>query len=736
MKPSYFPSLMMPHSPLSIVACSIALSLTATSHADEFSYPTLVHSQSDFGGTGLMQMPTARMMPDGQFSASVTNNDDYIHYTTSLQLFPWLETTIRYTQVHALLYSSDESFSGDTKYTDKSIDAKLRVLEEGYWLPEVSIGLRDLGGTGLFDGEYIAASKRFGAVDVTLGLGWGYLGNNANLTGDRSITPDCHRDKSYGGKGGTFDTGRMFTGCTSVFAGLEYQTPWQPLRLKVEYDGNDYRSDFPVVRGDETMPVSTPWNVGFVYALADWADLRVSYERGNTLTAGISLATNLATMRSNWVDTPKPTYSPQENTEALSNEEWQALLSDLNTIAGYQQATLYQSEDTVTLTGEQYKYRDRREAHQRAALLLANQGIDASTYRIIETANNQPLTETRVKAQAFARVANRDYPDAVIEDASARGNPVPIDGDIKAQQHQGWQFGLAPSLQQSFGGSEDFYLYALGVSANASFQTKDHFLLSGSLYGNLIDNYDKYKYTVPPDGTDLKRVRTLSRQYYEDTIRLDNLQLTYFDKAGNDWFGQLYGGYLETMFAGVGAELLYRPLGNNWALGVDGNYVKQRDPNGAFALYKQEVHYDPQTGRNYRVQTGTATGHATLYWQPKFWSLIDNTLLKVSAGRYLTEDVGMTVDFSKQFDSGVIAGAFVSKTDLSAEEFGEGSFTKGFYVSIPMDLMTIRPSTQRVTVSWLPIQRDGGQMLNRKHHLYDMTDARSPWFTRPNSAQH
>ncbi|MBF4381621.1 YjbH domain-containing protein, partial [Vibrio anguillarum] len=137
---------------------------------------------------------------------------------------------------------------------------------------------------------------------------------------------------------------------------------------------------------------------------------------------------------------------------------------------------------------------------------------------------------------------------------------------------------------------------------------------------------------------------------------------------------------------------------------------------------------------NYRVQTGTVTGHATLYWQPKFWSLIDNTLLKVSAGRYLTDDIGMSVDFSKQFDSGVIAGAFISKTNLSAEEFGEGSFTKGFYVSIPMDLMTIRPSTQRVTVSWLPIQRDGGQMLNRQYRLYDMTDARSPWYGRPISS--
>ncbi|MBJ6930730.1 YjbH domain-containing protein, partial [Vibrio cholerae] len=79
--------------------------------------------------------------------------------------------------------------------------------------------------------------------------------------------------------------------------------------------------------------------------------------------------------------------------------------------------------------------------------------------------------------------------------------------------------------------------------------------------------------------------------------------------------------YLETMFAGVGSEILYRPLGKNWAIGVDGNYVKQRDPSSTFGLYEQERQKDGK--QEYRVQTGTVTGHATLYWQPQFWSLLD-----------------------------------------------------------------------------------------------------------------
>ncbi|SHF60505.1 YjbH domain-containing protein [Vibrio gazogenes] len=717
----------------SMTIATIVFGLTSLSaHSDEFSPPSLTHSQSDFGGVGLIQMPSGRMMPEGALELNVTNNDDYINYSLSLQLFPWLETTIRYTQIHDLLYSNDTSFSGDTKYTDKSADVKLSLIDESFWLPQIAVGFRDIGGTGLFDGEYIAANKQFGPLDFTLGVGWGYIGNRGNLSGDNQTSSDCGRSTGYQATTGSVSLGSMFTGCASVYGGIEYQTPFDPLVFKLEYDGNNYQSDFPVTQGKKAMPVSTPWNVGLVYSFTDWARLRLSYERGNTFTAGISLNTNLAKLRPVWIDEPRPDYHPQPKKSALSEEEWQRLVADVQKIAGYQQVSLRQDQanKTVTLTGTQQKYRHKKEAEERAALLIANSGVDADTYKIVETANGQPLTETQINAYAFERVAKNDYPGADFDDAKTTNQPAVISGEVKAQSTKNWQLGLTPTLQQSFGGSENFYLYAIGVKANSSYRMGQHVILSSSLYGNITDNYDKYKYTVPPDGTDLKRVRTLARQYYDHTFRMDSLQLTYFDHYGDNIYGQAYGGYLESMFAGAGGEIIYRPLNQNWAFGIDGNYVKQRDPDSVLGLYKEERHFDAQTARYYRVQTGTFTGHATLYWQPQFWSLFNNTLLKISAGQYLTEDKGVTVDFSKQFDSGVIAGVFAAKTNLSASEYGEGNFTKGVYISIPLDLMTIKPSVQRANISWLPLMRDGGQKLNRQYELYNMTDARSPWFTK------
>ncbi|MDT3337493.1 YjbH domain-containing protein [Shewanella sp. SP1S1-7] len=760
-------------------ALSLALLPLLQVTADEFSYPTLLASQSDFGGVGLMQMPTGRMAPEGEFNFATSYNEDYQHFTASVQLFPWFETTVRYTQVQDLLYSSDPNFSGNTKYTDKGIDFKVRLLEETNWLPETSIGVRDFGGTGLFDGEFIAATKRVGPLDFTLGIGWGYIGNSGNLTSDKKdLNNNCDRDTSFGGKGGTVDYQRWFKGCAALFGGVEYQTPWEPLRLKLEYDGNDYLSDFPVVRGSErnAMPQDSKFNYGLLYRFGDWGDLHLSYERGNTWTLGFSLQTNFNTLTQikrdpaaakykplpaapltqvQAVNLPlggvEPSTKPTKTTLDTKVEvahsnlmvqpitssavDWNKVAEELQTIAGYNNAKIYLDSDSITVVGEQTKFRDRNEAHQRAATILANNSTrtQIKEYRLIETHYNQPITETLIDAEKFAKVASFGYLNAKVSDASQVIVPRLPQGELVTQVDDDWlnklSFNVVPSMVQSFGGNEGFYMFNIGLTGSANYRFTDNFEFGSTIYLNLYDNYDKFVYEIPSDGTQLKRVRTLIRQYVHDNpVRINNLQLTWMDNLSDNISYQAYGGYLEMMYGGVGTEFLYRPLNSQWAFGFDINYAKQRDPDSVLGFFSDEHQYDPQTNQTYRVQTGVVTGHATAYYQPEWFP---NTLLTVSAGQYLTEDKGVTVSFSKQFDSGVIVGAFATKTDLSAEEYGEGSFTKGFYISIPFDLMTIKSTHSRAMLAWSPLTRDGGQMLGRKYNLFDVTDARAPWYTKP-----
>ncbi|MFA0132045.1 YjbH domain-containing protein [Vibrio splendidus] len=709
---------------------------------DDTEYRT---SQMNFGGVGLMQMPTGRMAPEGEFNFSASFNNEYYFYNVSLQVMPWLETTIRYTQTQDLYYSgsgnqdcSQNSFSGCTKHTDKGIDFKVRLIEEGYYLPEVSIGVRDFGGTGLFDGEFVAATKRFGPVDFTLGMAWGYMGTSGNFTNPLCKASDkyCERPSDFKGNGGSVDFERWFKGDAAIYGGFEYQTPYKPLTLKLEYDGNDYSQDFPVVRGGVDMTQHTPWNVGAVYRFTDWGSAKVSYERGDTLTLGFDLSTNFNEMYSVWRDTETAELRPSD-VETVDDIDMAALAEELETVAGYEQAQILVDDNSIVVKGTQVKYRDRDIALERGATVIANavpSYID--TYKIIENDKSMELTETTVDAQAFKAAANNHYLNAQTSDAT---NTHELERKKSVIYHDGrerFDVSISPNLAQSFGSAENFYLYSLGLYTNASFWALNNVELSGSLYVNLIDNYDKFNYEVPSDGTDqTPRVRTLFRSYVDDPVRLDRLQLTWFEDYGSGVYTQAYGGYLESMFAGVGGEILYRPFNQNWAIGADMTAISQRDPESWFGTFDQEIQVNPDdSSRTYKVIDKGTTGFITGYYTPQ-WDFLSDTLLKVGVGKFLAGDIGTRVDFSKQFKSGVIAGAFVSLTDMTTEEYGEGSYTKGFYVSIPFDLVTVKPSSSRAGFTWLPITRDGGQVLNKQYNLFDQTDARSPWFQRPSSVK-
>lgn len=704
-------------------------------------------SQSDFGGVGLMQMPTGRMAPEGEFNLGVTVNDDYQHLYSSIQLFPWLETTIRYTRVPDMRYNPDPNYSGDNLYTDKGIDLKLRLLEEGYWLPETSIGLRDIGGTGLFDGEFIAATKRFGNLDFTLGMGWGYIGQSGNISNPLCHVKDgfCQRNDGYQGEGGSIDAGRWFHGPASIFGGIEYQTPFDPLRFKVEYDANDYSQDFPYAKGGKLMPQHTPWNVGVLYRFGDWGDAKISYERGDTLTVGFNLSTNFDQMRAVWRDDPKVKVTGRP----VADPDWNQASEQLANNAGYTHNHIIQDGDTLIVTGQQTKYRDRDEALDRAAAILANNAPDSiRTYRIQEQSHGVALTETEISANGYKKVANNEYIGANIADVTTHYEPQVVpEGKQLAENDSRWNIGISPKLQQSLGGPESFYLYNIGLNADASVWLTNHIEASGSIYVNIADNYNKFKYVEKNPHISnfaVPRVRTMFRAYVRDnSVRLNNLQLTWFEQPMNQVYTQAYAGYLESMFAGVGGEVLYRPLDSAWAIGMDANLVSQRDPDSWFKVFTDDyVYYDGFNADNcktgdvgcqaYVLNKGT-TGQVTVYYTPK-WEWIDDTLLKVSAGKFLGGDKGVRVDFSKQFKSGVTVGAYATVTDLTTDEYGEGSYNKGFYVSIPFDVLTVKPSTSRANIGWQPITRDGGQTLDRKYYLYDLTDARSPWFERKNEA--
>ncbi|EGR0761700.1 YjbH domain-containing protein [Vibrio parahaemolyticus] len=701
-----------------------------------FEAPSLQPSQSDFGGVGLMQMPTGRMAPEGEFNFSVTGSNEYLFYNVTLQVLPWLETTIRYTRVQDLPYSTSLP-DVDNEYTDKGIDFKFKVWEESQYAPEIAIGVRDFAGTGLFDAEYIAATKRYstpqlGTFDFTLGMGWGYLGTRDNITNPfcKASERFCDRSEEFLDSGGTTNFDRAFKGPAALFGGVEFQTLHTPLRFKVEYDSNDYSTDYAVVGADVDMTPHTPWNFGVLYRLG-MADFRLSYERGDTLVAGLTLNTNFNDMPSFWRDTPTPEVESNQP-EELSDVDWERVTEDLDKIAGYQNTRIYVDDNTVTVVGEQKKYRDRTEAHEKAAAVLHNEmPDDIDTYAINERSRGLVGEQTIISKEKYRDFAQVNYITPKIEDATAKASNKPS-GESVYDGFERFDWGFAPKLVQTLGNAEDFYLFSVGLSGNASYWLTDNLEIGGSLYWDWYNNYDKFIYVTPPDGTTVPRVRTMFRAYQnEHAVTMSNLQLTWFQEYSNTMDQQFYAGYLESMFAGVGTEFLYRPQGANWAIGADVNVISQRDPQSYFGVYDEKWQNVPEYGRPFQVIDKGFTGFVSGYYYPQ-WEFLQDLMIQVDVGQFLAGDVGTQINVSKQFKSGVIAGAFASFTDLSADEFGEGSFTKGFYLSIPFDIMTVKPSNNRANFSWQPLTRDGGQKLGRKYSLIELTDERNPWYQRPN----
>ncbi len=671
----------------------------------------LGHGQSDFGGVGLMQTPTARMQKPGSIHFSYSQVEPYRRYNVSLQPLDWLEVGFRYTEVTNRLYG--EAIAGDRNYLDKGVDAKFRLWEESRYLPEVAVGLRDMGGTSLFGSEYLVASKRWYDLDFTLGLGWGYLGSRGDISNPLGWVRDSYNDRpgrgeTGGDQGGEFSLNSLFKGDVGIFGGVEWQTPWDPLVLMAELDGNDYQSE----PQDNDQEQDSPINLGARLSVTDNLTVKAGWERGNTAMFGVNFGVDLAGLSQAKLDSPPERLIAGAPTR--NQVSWPELSREIQAQSGIRVDSLSRKGTALIVSGESTRFRSTAQAEGRANRVLHNRlddDFESFHYRLrsggLDTREDVHSRADVVSAGHDARQQLR-YTHSVY--ALAATEPTDEHGE-GAARYSGekvllenpddrWSAGFSPGLNQNIGGP-DGYLYQAYLRGSASWRTDRHGWLSGSAQLTLFDNFDKFDYI---SDSKLPRVRSYIGRYIEETdVGINNLQYTRTHQFGRDWYGMAYGGILEMMYAGVGAEVLYRPLGSPLAYGVDVNWVKQREFDQQFGL------------RDY----STTTGHASIYWDTGY----EDVLAKASFGRYLAEDVGMTLDLSRGFANGARMGAWATFTD-AGDDFGEGSFDKGLYIVLPLDAFFMHSSRDNVGLAWNPLTRDGGARLSRKFSLYDMTSYR------------
>ena len=271
-------------------------------------------------------------------------------------------------------------------------------------------------------------------------------------------------------------------------------------------------------------------------------------------------------------------------------------------------------------------------------------------------------------------------------------------------------YGLRPGFKTHVGSVNKFAFRELSLNVNFVALFNRHLEFNTLYTYPLTDDYKKLNYF--PETTRLEPVRVLIQQYLKQGKEgFEFAQLDYVQGFQNGHFVFATLGHFETMFGGARLEYLYKPYNSRLALGFDTARVKQRAFNKSFDGF-----------RDYE----TTTSHVNFYAKEPFFGLN----LKLSYGKYLAGDIGYTVDLSRYFSNGARMGAFFTRTDLSFEEFGEGSFDKGIYVHIPIDFFALfRSKNWRLAgiagTTYKPLTRDGGAKLAMNRELYFMVEESS-----------
>ena len=643
-------------------------------------------SINDYGVGGILDIPSARMFEEGVGTFTYSRRDVMDNYALGYQFTPRIETVFRYSIPDARRTSGRDG--PPNELADRNFEIRYRLLEETRRLPSLVVGIRDLGGSTRDGGaEYLVASKNFGPLDLTLGVGWGAFSGRSALR-----NPFGHISKSFesrgsfgtGNTGGQFGFDAFFRGKdVGLFGGLRYEIAKSNLALLAAYNSDPYLTWVQL----GSISDSSPLSLGIEWSPSQDFQLALSRQQGASWALRVSAS----------VDTGKPPRLKPPNgfgaegIPIVKPVEWPEE-------RGWYPRFSYDAEKSgIVIFGAQIEdfetliVRFRNDGYRLEADAIRRVLTLAELYappRVSEIVVVGEVSGLPVYSVRYKRLPLDAYPSVAPYDLVSVGPPVEItrqDFVTRFQKKYRVDFGLGPKLYLF-----DPYkplLYQFSLRASFGLSLGKDWGLRGSWTQSLTTKLDEID---RESDSQLPRVRSDSANYLrEGASGLDSLVVWSRGKLGSDVYFQAYGGLLEEMYAGLSAEMLWRPFDSRWALGVSAQAVRQRDFDKLFKL------------RDLRA----TPGHVSLYWATPF----NNIDLAVHAGRYLAGDVGATFEVKKQLANGWIIGAFATLTNVPREVFGEGSFDKGITLSVPVDFFSTSNSRERSSTSIRLVNRDGGR---------------------------
>jgi len=638
-----------------ISICLFFILFSQSIFSDSFTY----NSYNNHGVVGLINMPTARFYDEGSHGITLYDGTPDQKITLTSSPYNWLEASFFYTNIQNRRYclvTSDPVCSQD--YKDKGFNFKIRLKEEGIF-PAIAVGINDIAGTGLYSSEYVVASYGINNLDFHIGLGWGTLNGSKNrINNPLGYIADNFKDrpKNFEDEGGQFQASRYFSGReASPFFGISYSIN-KKILLKLEND----TTLIPGKVGYEDAKSSISF--GMDYQINKNFSVGASKERDNYFSLRFIYKNNPVNSKKTYI------YEPAE----VKNDwnKYTKLRANLEN-NGIGVNKIFESSDAIGIELTQFVHPNLNIIEEIISTAKLESGIKKDIKKDLRIANLQALSEYD---KAFEANANLIY---------ERKRNKRFNTDTKL------------TLRPFLASREEFFKGAILLENNSEYIIRDNFFFSSNLKYSLADNFDDLMY--PPVDIYPAQVRSDVKEYlknFDQGVIIGRAQFDYHLSPKKNNHIMLSAGILEEMFSGFGFEYLYFKEKSNFAVGIE-----------VFDLVK----------RDYKMQFGTldyknTTGSVNFYYRN--FNIIPFDA-KISYGEYLAGDEGITFEFSRSFINGTEFGVFATFTDVSSEQFGEGSFDKGIFFNVPV-------FGNFINYSWRPLTKDPGARLNRKNTLHDL----------------
>ncbi|SFS05175.1 YjbH domain-containing protein [Yoonia litorea] len=662
---------------------------------------TISGSFSNFGTPGLVEMPTADVREDAELGISFGGFENQQRITLNFQITPQLSGAFRYSRL--------DEFSGPgfDPIFDRSFDLHYQIFPEGSWRPALAVGLRDFMGTGIYTGEYVVATKTVTPrIRTTLGLGWGRLATEGGFENPLGAVFDelKIRPALDVGEGGEPSFDQFFRGDAALFGGVEWKVS-EALTFTAEYSSDAYarEENIGIVERD------TPLNFGLTFSPSDDFYLSAHWLGGVDfgLAATIAATPNDRVASSGFESAPQPVISrgsvqvtpsstglPESNVQATKT----ALARD-----GLRLTAITRSQRSVSVAFENERYRAEAQAVGRVArILTATMPRDIDSFTIIPTRDGIPISAVTIARSDLEALENQpDAAASMLARSEIAEAPLDIATGLTARDER-LLWGISPFVALQLFDGRDPLRTEYGVQAALSYAIQPNLFLEGRARYRISGNRQDASIAA----SDLHPVRRNVGKYGEvGTVGIENLALHWYGRPGEALYSRASLGYLETMFAGASTELLWKPVDSRLALGAELNYVVQREYDLGFGAQSFD-----DIGGTYDV----VTGHASLYY-----AFENGFHGQVDVGRYLAGDWGATFRLDREFANGWKVGAYATFTDVPFEEFGEGSFDKGFRITVPFDWALGNATRDSANVSLASLSRDGGARLRVDGRLYE-----------------